>query len=73
MGSLAKTTKKKTKCKHCRDEGIIWVENKEEKKSMLYRCPYCEQGKEHPMKELPLLSKKKKLLALTSLLHFTGS
>lgn len=71
MGRLLRNTKKK-KCKHCRDEGIIWVEDKKEKKSTLYRCPYCDLGKDHPMKELPLLAKATKLLSLVGYIHFTG-
>ena len=64
---------KKTHCKYCNDEGIIWVKDRKTGKSTLYRCPYCEQGVNHPMQDLPLMSKKKKFLAWAAGIHFTGN
>jgi predicted RNA-binding Zn-ribbon protein involved in translation (DUF1610 family) len=72
MGSLLKPNSKKPKCKYCGDEGIIWKESKKEGKSVLYRCPYCKRGKEHPMQELPFM-KKKGALAIAGLLYFAQS
>lgn len=54
MGAMKKTkVKQKNVCRYCENEGLIWVNNKKEGTSSLYRCPFCQNGKKHPMTDIP--------------------
>lgn len=47
---------KERECKfeHC-ENGLVLVKSKDGKTTTFYRCPYCDEGKNHYMSELPLL------------------